>query len=116
MKPIKIDEVKVEKTSGGIFTGTVDVQRILNGTIGSKDLNIAVVSFPAGVRNIFHTHDGDQLLWILSGRGIVASENEEIIATPGMAFFIPAGEKHWHGATKDSSLSHISIIGKRESE
>jgi len=116
MKSIKIDEVKVEKTSGGIFTGTVDVQRILNETIESKDLSVAVVSFPPGIRNVFHTHDRDQLLWILSGKGVVASENEEAIATPGMAFLIPAGEKHWHGATENSSFSHISIIGKKQSE
>ena len=113
MDSIEIDKVSVEKRSGGIFTGTVDIQRILNETKKSKDLSIAVVSFPAGVRNIFHTHEGDQLLWILSGKGIVASENREVIATPGMAFFIAAGEKHWHGATEDSSFSHISIIGKK---
>ncbi len=112
MKPIRIDEVKVEERSGGIFTGKVHIQRIPNETIESKDLSIAIVSFPAGVRNIFHTHKTDQLLWILSGKGIVASEHEEVIASPGMAFFIPAGERHWHGATEDSSFSHISIRGK----
>lgn len=112
MKTIKMDEVKVIERSGGIFTGMVHIQGILNETIGSKDLNVAVVSFPAGVKNIFHTHNTDQLLWILSGKGIVATEHEEVIATPGMAFFIPTGERHWHGAIKDSSFSHISIRGK----
>lgn len=112
MKTIKINEVKVVNRSGGIFTGTVCIQRITNETIVSKDLNIAIVSFPVGVRNDFHSHKTDQLLWILSGKGIVASEHEEVIATPEMAFFIPACERHWHGATKDSSFSHISIRGK----
>ena len=112
MKTIKIDEVKAVERSGGIFTGTVHIQSISNETVESQDLSIAVVSFPPGVRNTFHTHNTDQVLWILSGRGIVASENEEVIATPGMAFFIPVGERHWHGATKTTPFSHISIRGK----
>jgi len=113
MKKIIIDKIKVIERSGGIFTGIVNIQRLLNEDVKSEDLNIAVVSFPMGVKNVFHKHDSDQLLWILSGRGIVATVDEEIIATPGMAFFIAAGEKHWHGATEDSSFSHISIIGKK---
>ncbi len=113
MKTINIDDITVVERSGGIFTGTVHVQGILNGTTPSKDLSVAIVSFPAGVKNEFHTHDTDQLLWVLSGKGIVASEQEEVIATPGMAFFIPQGESHWHGATDDSPFSHISIRGKR---
>jgi len=112
MKTIKIDEVQAVERSGGIFTGPVHIQSIANDTVESHDLSIAIVSFPAGVRNTFHTHDTDQLLWILSGKGIVASEHEEVIATPGMAFFIPAGERHWHGATKTTAFSHISIRGK----
>jgi quercetin dioxygenase-like cupin family protein len=110
----KLEEAKVEKTEGGIFTGAVGMQRITgaDALIDSKDLSVAIVSFPKGIRNTFHTHDRDQLLWILRGKGIVATENEEVSATPGMAFFIPAGERHWHGATKESDFSHISVIGR----
>ena len=112
MKTIKIDEVPAMEQSGGIFTGPVRIQRLPDEPLESRDLSIAIVSFPAGVRNTFHTHDTDQLLWILSGKGVVASEHEEVIATPGMAFFIPAGERHWHGATKTTPFAHISIRGK----
>lgn len=113
MEIIKLDEAKMEKTEGGIFTGTVGIRRItgVDALIDSKDFSVSIVSFPKGTRNTFHTHDRDQLLWILSGKGIVATQKEEVSATPGMAFFIPAGERHWHGATKESEFSHISIIG-----
>ena len=115
MNVIKLNEVKVERTEGGIFTGAVGIQRITgaDALIDSKDLSISIVSFPKSIHNTFHTHEQDQLLWILSGKGIVATEKEEIAATPGMAFFIPAGERHWHGATKESDFSHISIIGRK---
>ena len=111
MKTIKFSEIQVNERSGGIFTGPVEIQRIVNGDTPSKDLSIAIVSFPAGVKNVFHTHPSDQLLWVLSGKGIVADEKEEVIATPGMAFFIPAGERHWHGASDENAFSHISIRG-----
>ena len=31
------------------------------------------------------------------------------MVTEGDLIHIPAGEKHWHGATKDSAFSHISL-------
>jgi quercetin dioxygenase-like cupin family protein len=111
MKTIKFNEIQVIERTGGIFTGPVEIQRIVDGDVPSKDLSIAIVSFPAGVKNVFHTHPSDQLLWVLSGKGVVADEKEEVIATPGMAFFIPAGERHWHGATDGNAFSHISIRG-----
>lgn len=111
MKVLRFNGIQVESRSGGIFTGEVKIKRIVNKEIGSKDLNIAYVYFPTGVRNTWHAHDYDQCLWILEGKGIVASEKSEFEAEPGMAFFIPAGEKHWHGASNESHFSHISIIG-----
>ena len=111
MKTIKFDDIQVIERTGGIFTGPVDIQPVVNKDTPSDDLSVAIVSFPAGVKNVFHTHPSDQLLWILSGKGIVADEREEVIATPGMAFFIPAGERHWHGATDEEAFSHISIRG-----
>ena len=111
MKILRFNEMEVEKRSGGIFTGEVKIQRIVNKEMGSKDLRITYVFFPPGVRNTWHSHDFDQCLWILEGRGIVASEEEEFEAEHGMAFFIPAGEKHWHGSVDENQFSHISIIG-----
>jgi quercetin dioxygenase-like cupin family protein len=49
----------------------------------------------------------------LSGKGIVANEHEELMAMPGMIFFIPAGEKHWHGATPESSFSHLYVYNSK---
>lgn len=116
MKVVKIAEVKPENRTGGMFLGTVESKPLVGESIGATDLKLDIVSFPPGVRNKFHTHTYDQALYILSGKGIVASEKEEVIAEPGMLFFIPRGEKHWHGATKTSSFSHISILRPGESK
>jgi quercetin dioxygenase-like cupin family protein len=109
MQVRKLSEVTVEPTSGGIFTGEVTIQRVYGRETGSKCLNVSLVSFPAGVRNTWHTHEHDQCLWIIAGKGKVASREKEYNAEPGMAFFIPAGESHWHGSVVED-FSHISII------
>ena len=108
--PIKIDEVKSEPNSGGIFTGEVFTKRVLGEHNGAKNLNVSLVSFPPGIRNTWHIHDHDQCLWITSGKGVVADRKIEYSAEPGMAFFIPAVESHWHGSM-DEAFAHISIIG-----
>lgn len=110
MQVRKLSGVVAEPTSGGIFTGEVTIKRIYGRETGAKSLNVSLVAFPAGVRNTWHTHEHDQCLWILSGRGKVVSRDEEYSAEPGMVFFIPGGESHWHGSVGED-FSHISIIG-----
>ena len=87
--------------------GLVEEGGIGGGT--SKNFNFNQVSFAAGAKNHFHTHTSDQILYVTSGRGYVATESEQLEITEGDAAFIPAGEKHWHGATDDSDFSHISL-------
>jgi 4-carboxymuconolactone decarboxylase len=50
------------------------------------------------------------MLIITDGEGIVTTDKEEIIVIPGDIVFIPANEKHWHGATKDSTFSHLYVM------
>jgi quercetin dioxygenase-like cupin family protein len=52
----------------------------------------------------------DQILIVTKGKGIIATESEEISVVPGDIFFIPAGDKHWHGAAKDSIFSHFYVM------
>ncbi len=68
------------------------------------------MNFGKGVRNKFHTHSGDQVLVVTEGKGIVATDKEEVVVGVGDIIFIPAGEKHWHGATKDSTFSHLYVM------
>jgi quercetin dioxygenase-like cupin family protein len=74
-----------------------------------KYFNLAVVNFGKGIRNKFHTHSTDQVLIVTSGRGVVATDQEERTVAVGDVVHIPAGEKHWHGATKDSEFSHLAL-------
>ena len=69
----------------------------------------ALTTFGIGGRLNWHTHDSEQILYITEGRGIVATKDKEYVVTPGMIVYIPAGENHWHGATEDSSMTHLNV-------
>ncbi|MEM2211730.1 MAG: cupin domain-containing protein [Nitrososphaerales archaeon] len=110
MKIVNVKDAKVEKRSGGIFLGTVEVTTLFDESMGSEEFRVAIVTFPPGAKNKFHIHDHDQLLYVIQGKGIVATEKEERLVTVGDIILIPAGEKHWHGATEDSSFSHLYVM------
>jgi quercetin dioxygenase-like cupin family protein len=109
MKVIKVAQVAKEPWVDKIFTGPVTVQGIIERDL-SENFSIRQVNFSKGVRNKFHSHSSEQILIVTEGKGIVATDKEEITVVPGDVIFIQAGEKHWHGATKDSTFSHIYVM------
>ena len=115
MKVLKTPEINPEVATNPIFIGGQVTAQTLLTPETSKSFKSAVVNFAPGARNKFHDHTGDQILIVTEGNGIVATENEETNVSVGDIIFIPAGEKHWHGATKSSSFSHIHVQ-TRESE
>ncbi len=109
MKVVNIGEVAAGgATDNPIFRGAVSVQNIIGES--TDEFRVIVVNFSPGAVNVFHTHTFDQVLYVTGGRGIVATETEEVVVTPGTIIFIPAGENHWHGATGDSAFEHIAIM------
>ena len=111
MKVIKVVEVAKEPHTGPMFTGSVAMQPII-GTEISKNFQIAQVNFGRGVRNKFHSHTGEQVLIVTKGKGIVATEKEQVAVGPGDVIFIPAGEKHWHGAADGMTFSHLFVMSQ----
>ncbi len=110
MKVVKMDQVPVEPRAGTLFTGPVTRQAVITGDM-SQQFIMSQVNFSQGVRNKFHIHTSDQILIVTSGKGICATEKEEVTVGPGDVILFPAGERHWHGATQDSAFSHIYVIG-----
>lgn len=107
MKIISMSLVVKEPYAHPLFTGSDVTRQVL--VPDSKEFDMNTVNFGKGVRNKFHAHDTEQILIVTSGRGIVATEKQEKVVAEGDVILIPAGEKHWHGATKDSEFSHIYI-------
>jgi quercetin dioxygenase-like cupin family protein len=113
MQVIKMNAVARQRIESPLFTGPQVSRQILLPE--SKEFNVNVVNFGKGVRNKFHAHDSEQVLIVTSGRGYIVTETEKVEITPGDVVLIPAGEKHWHGATEDSQFSHI-YVSRLESE
>jgi len=107
MQVITASNVKKDPFSIPLFTGPdVTIQRLLPD---SREFDVNIVNFGKGVRNKFHNHDHEQVLIVTAGKGIIATEEREVVITPGDVVLIPANEKHWHGATENSDFSHIYI-------
>ena len=73
----------------------------------------AMVTFEPGARTAWHTHPLGQSLVVTSGRGLAqrwGGPIEEI--TPGDVVWFPPGEKHWHGASPTTAMTHIAIQEK----
>jgi quercetin dioxygenase-like cupin family protein len=98
--------------SGGPVSRT---RQTIIGDGDSGNYRCSVVNFDKGATTGWHTHDCDQILVVTSGRGMVATEEEEREITVGDVVHIKAGERHWHGATADTTLSHITVttVGSR---
>lgn len=114
MKVMKTAQAEKVSSTGPLFTGPVTMQTYV-GTEQSQRFLIRQVNFASGVRNKFHTHTIEQILIVTEGKGIVATETEEEVVSPGDIIFIPAGEKHWHGAAPDSIFSHLYVMSPESS-
>jgi 4-carboxymuconolactone decarboxylase len=107
MKVMKTADIEAQERDSKLFKGRVTAQTVLDQE--SSALRASLINFDRGAVNVFHTHEYDQILYVTAGEGIIATEREEIRIRPGDFVHIPAGEKHWHGATPESSMSHIAI-------
>ena len=111
MQVIQIDKVETTELHDPIFTGDqVGFQQLVPD---STDFQINIVHFGIGARNKLHYHSTEQILIVTSGIGIVATETDTQTVGVGDMVRIPAGEKHWHGATADSEFSHLYIMPKQ---
>lgn len=107
MHVVSMKDIDKKPLQSPIFTGEdVTVQPLVPE---GGDYRMSIVNFGKGVRNKFHMHESDQILIVTSGKGIVATEDEQRIVTVGDVILFPRGEKHWHGACEDSEFSHIFI-------
>jgi quercetin dioxygenase-like cupin family protein len=91
------------------FTGTVRIETPIDAPEPAR-VRGATVTFEPGARTAWHTHPLGQTLIVTSGRGWAqcwGGPKEEI--RPGDVVWFPPGEKHWHGATSTTVMTHIAI-------
>jgi quercetin dioxygenase-like cupin family protein len=91
------------------FTGIVRLDPLFQAPEPAR-VSAASVTFEPGARTAWHTHPLGQTLIVTSGFGWVQREGgpvEEIC--PGDVVWFPPGEKHWHGASPTTAMTHTAV-------
>ena len=94
------------------FTGTVRIDPLFDAPEPAR-AGGASVTFEPGARTAWHTHPLGQTLIVTAGVGWVQRDGgprEEI--RPGDVVWFAPGEKHWHGATATTAMTHIAVQEK----
>jgi quercetin dioxygenase-like cupin family protein len=97
------------KAPAEYFTGAVRIDPLFQAPDPART-GAGSVTFEPGARTAWHTHPLGQTLIITSGVGWVQRESgriEEVRA--GDVVWFPPGEKHWHGATPTTAMTHTAI-------
>ena len=91
------------------FTGAVRIDRLFQPHSPARAAG-ASVTFEPGARTAWHTHPLGQTLIITAGCGWVQREGGPVEEVhPGDVVWFPPGEKHWHGASPTTGMTHVAI-------
>ncbi|HEY6628832.1 MAG TPA: cupin domain-containing protein [Acidimicrobiia bacterium] len=90
------------------FTGKAWMETLSQGD--DRVLNAISVTFEAGARTHWHSHPEGQVLYVVSGNGRGGTEAGEFFEfATGDVLYSKPDELHWHGASPDSPMSHLSL-------
>jgi quercetin dioxygenase-like cupin family protein len=92
------------------FTGSVRIDPLHQSSAPAR-VFAASVTFEPGARTAWHTHPLGQTLIVTAGCGWVRSAGgSKVEIRAGDVVWCPPGEKHWHGATPTTAMTHIAIL------
>lgn len=91
------------------FIGSVRFDPLFEAPAPARGRGMSV-TFEPGARTAWHTHPLGQTLIVTAGCGLVQPWGQPAVRIrPGDVIRCPAGEKHWHGATGTTAMTHIAI-------
>jgi quercetin dioxygenase-like cupin family protein len=93
--------------AGSQFTGSVYPYLTMPTTDG---VTINTVNFTPCARTFWHSHEAGQILIVLAGRGLIQADKGPVrVIRAGDTVWAPPGERHWHGGSPDSYMTHTAI-------
>jgi quercetin dioxygenase-like cupin family protein len=96
------------------FTGNVRLDPLFEPRAPARAWG-ASVTFEPGARTAWHTHPLGQILIVTSGKGLAQRQGGPVEGIqPGDVIWISPGEKHWHGATPTTAVTHIAIQEQKD--
>src|SRR5213082_736180 len=91
------------------FTGVVRIDPLHSAGDPAR-VSAASVTFAPGARSAWHTHPLGQILVVTAGCGWTQCEDEPIVEIrAGDVIWCPPDQRHWHGATPTTAMTHIAI-------
>ncbi len=100
-----------------LFTGDVWIDPVVFGQEPSR-VRVNAVHFMPGARTAWHSHALGQTLYVMEGAGLVQARGGDVVPIrPGDVVATAPDEWHWHGATPDHFMMHLSItegVGEAE--
>ena len=109
MEIARASEGTFEHGDDARFTGEVWLRGTLTADGGT---NIGIVHFAPGARTHWHRHPGGQWLYCVDGRGRAKTRGEAgHVLQPGDVVHVGPDEWHFHGATRNTPLSHVAVNG-----
>jgi quercetin dioxygenase-like cupin family protein len=98
-----------------IFKGDVLIQSLV-APPEAEELRVSAITFRAGGRTPWHRHSTDQMLLVTAGNGFVENDTSLVHIRIGDFVFIPAGERHAHGALGESEMTHVALMRPGEND
>lgn len=91
------------------FQGTVHMQPLYQPDRDGEESELVAVFFDPGARTKPHVHESAQVLHVVYGHCVIATESERKVVGEGDYVIVPRETWHWHGATGEGAMCHISI-------
>ena len=110
MKILKKTDPSTVNGPDNLFTGTARIESIITEPDSPSQITAARVTFEPGARTNWHQHPLGQMLIVTDGVGWTQVEGaEKVEFQAGDVMTCPKNKRHWHGATPDSSMTHIAV-------
>src|SRR5918996_2097596 len=108
MKIPRLFVAALEPMETDTFSGTVRRRDL--GSVEALDGVALAVSFEAGARTYWHRHSGGQVLYVVEGTGRIGTRDGTVAGIRvGDLVEVPPDEEHWHGASPDGPMTHLSL-------
>jgi quercetin dioxygenase-like cupin family protein len=95
-----------ENSSAGYFDGQTSVTSLVRSH--GAMTRVSLVEFKDGARTWWHSHEGEQVLVVTEGNGVLVTDDGITSLQPGVIARIPAGQLHWHGAVEGAEMVHVA--------
>ena len=105
-KVLRLEEIEAEELHGGGV-----VRRIITKATTGIDITFSQARLTPGAGHTWHTHEKeDEAVFVLSGKGTMYFEDEEVKYEPNMSIIIPRGVKHQNINTSDDEIVLVSMF------